>query len=324
MKKAIALLLMINMFLSGLVTAYAHLNTEIDFYELFEQQGSIMLIIDPRTGEIKHANKAASDFYGYSEYQLESMTINDINILSPDEVEKEMQAALTEQRDHFIFRHRLANGDIRTVEVYSCPHTSGDITVLFSTVYDITEKTQLAEKNKILVITLIVVLTSVIASIGIFTVLLNNNKKRLERSNSLLMESESSLRLLLDSTAEAIYGIDIEGNCTFCNKSCLKLLGYEKQEELTGKNMHRLIHHKHSDGTEFPIDDCKIYKAFISGEGIHVDDEVFRLVAQGLSNLEIGSTLYVSESTVKYHVGNILKKTGCANRGELLSKFREQ
>ncbi|MGI6622069.1 MAG: PAS domain S-box protein [Acetivibrionales bacterium] len=274
MKKAIALLLMINMFLSGLVTAYAHLNTEIDFYELFEQQGSIMLIIDPQTGEIKHANKAASDFYGYSEYQLESMTINDINILSPDEVEKEMQAALTEQRDHFIFRHRLANGDIRTVEVYSCPHTSGDITVLFSTVYDITEKTQLAEKNKILVITLIVVLTSVIASFGIFTVLLNNNKKRLERSNSLLMESESSLRLLLDSTAEAIYGIDIEGNCTFCNKSCLKLLGYEKQEELTGKNMHRLIHHKHSDGTEFPIDDCKIYKAFISGEGIHVDDEV--------------------------------------------------
>lgn len=54
------------------------------------------------------------------------------------------------------------------------------------------------------------------------------------------------------------------------------------------------------------------------------ESEVFRLVVQGLSNLEISGTLYVSESTVKYHVGNILKKTGSSNRSELTLMFKGQ
>lgn len=53
------------------------------------------------------------------------------------------------------------------------------------------------------------------------------------------------------------------------------------------------------------------------------EGEVFRLVVQGLTNPEISGILYVSESTVKYHVGNILKKTGCSNRTTLTLKFRE-
>lgn len=52
------------------------------------------------------------------------------------------------------------------------------------------------------------------------------------------------------------------------------------------------------------------------------ESEVFRLVAQGLSNPEIGGVLYVSESTFKYHVGNILKKAGCSNRSELILRFK--
>ena len=52
------------------------------------------------------------------------------------------------------------------------------------------------------------------------------------------------------------------------------------------------------------------------------ESEVFRLVVQGLSNLEISGALYVSESTIKYHVGNILKKAGCSNRNELTLRFR--
>ncbi len=51
--------------------------------------------------------------------------------------------------------------------------------------------------------------------------------------------------------------------------------------------------------------------------------DVFRLVVQGLSNIEISSKLYISESTVKYHVGNILKKTGCSNRTDLTMTFKQ-
>ncbi len=87
-------------------------------------------------------------------------------------------------------------------------------------------------------------------------------------------ESEDKLRLLLDSTAEAIYGIDLEGRCTFCNPACLRLLKYERVDELLGKNMHTLIHHTREDGTVFPENECRAFQAFRSGQEVHVDDEV--------------------------------------------------
>ncbi|MEL7564455.1 MAG: response regulator [Dehalobacterium sp.] len=99
--------------------------------------------------------------------------------------------------------------------------------------------------------------------------------RELENTNRALKRSEGDIRLLLDSTAEAICGIDMDGNCTFCNASLLQMLGYKNQDELIGKNMHRLIHYKLSDGTILPVEKCKICQAFIKGESAHADDEVF-------------------------------------------------
>lgn len=100
------------------------------------------------------------------------------------------------------------------------------------------------------------------------------NKKELEKMNASLRASEENIRLLLNSTAEGIYGIDLNGNCTFCNESCLKHLGYKHQEELIGSNMHYKIHYKKPDGTAFPLEECNVFKAFQKGERIHVEDEV--------------------------------------------------
>jgi len=86
--------------------------------------------------------------------------------------------------------------------------------------------------------------------------------------------SEELARTLLDSTGEAIYGIDSQGNCTFCNPSCLQLLGYKEPIELIGKHMHSMMHHTRPDGTPYPGDQCRIYSAFRRGQGIHADDEV--------------------------------------------------
>lgn len=85
-----------------------------------------------------------------------------------------------------------------------------------------------------------------------------------------LLQSEERIRLLLDSTAEGIYGLDLEGNCTFANKMCLKLTGYQDVDELIGKNMHELIHHTHNDGSPYPVEKCHIYRAFKEGRGTHV------------------------------------------------------
>jgi PAS domain S-box-containing protein len=90
-----------------------------------------------------------------------------------------------------------------------------------------------------------------------------------------LRESEDKLRLLLDSTAEAIYGIDLEHRCTFCNPACLRTLGYEHIEQVLGKNMHKLLHHSRADGTVFPVEGCRIHRVTQTGEGVHAEDEVF-------------------------------------------------
>jgi two-component system, cell cycle sensor histidine kinase and response regulator CckA len=95
-----------------------------------------------------------------------------------------------------------------------------------------------------------------------------------ERAIRSLRQSEERVRLLLDSTAEAIYGIDVEGNCTFCNAASVRLLGYENPGDLLGKQMHWLMHHTRADGTRYPIEDCQIYMGFREGKGSHSDNEV--------------------------------------------------
>jgi PAS domain S-box-containing protein len=95
-----------------------------------------------------------------------------------------------------------------------------------------------------------------------------------KRADEALRESEEKLRLILESTAEAIYGSDCEGRCTFCNPACLRLLGYERVDELLGKDMHRLMHHTRLDGTPFPVEQCPIFQTTRNGQGAHVDDQV--------------------------------------------------
>ena len=97
---------------------------------------------------------------------------------------------------------------------------------------------------------------------------------RREEMEKNLKESEAQVRLLLNSTAEAIYGIDLQGNCTFANQACIRMLGYADIQQLLGKNMHNLIHHSYPDGRTMPNETCRIYSAFRQGKGVHVDDEV--------------------------------------------------
>lgn len=94
------------------------------------------------------------------------------------------------------------------------------------------------------------------------------------RSQEALRASEERVRLLLESTAEAIYGIDLEGKCTFSNPACLRLLGYRDPGDVLGRSMHELTHHTRRDGTPYPREMCPILRAFLRDEEVHADDEV--------------------------------------------------
>jgi PAS domain S-box-containing protein len=89
-----------------------------------------------------------------------------------------------------------------------------------------------------------------------------------------LKESVAQYNLLLTSAAEGIYGLDLDGNCTFCNPACLKLLGYVRESDLLGKNLHAMIHHTRTDGTPYPKEMCKICHAYLYNSEVHLEDEV--------------------------------------------------
>jgi len=114
--------------------------SEALFRNMFAKHTAIMFIVEPHTGEILDANKAAEAFYGYPTSRLCTMNIDDLNMLSPDQVLQEREKALHSERNYFVFPHRLANGEIRTVEVHSSPITLESRQVLFSIIHDITER----------------------------------------------------------------------------------------------------------------------------------------------------------------------------------------
>ena len=128
----------------GIVNALKY--SEEHFFHGLLKHSPVMLLIEPMTGQILDANNAAERFYGYTMSQLRSMSIQDINILGPDEVAHERILALQEKKNHFIFPHRLANGEVRTVEVHSTPIERGEKTLLFSIIQDITERKQVEEE----------------------------------------------------------------------------------------------------------------------------------------------------------------------------------
>ena len=101
---------------------------------------------------------------------------------------------------------------------------------------------------------------------------LTTDVTELRHAESERLELARSNQLLLDSTGEGIYGMDLEGRCTFINAAGAALIGYERDEVL-GRNMHELMHSKRADGSHYPKDECPIFQALERGESAHDDDE---------------------------------------------------
>jgi PAS domain S-box-containing protein len=96
-----------------------------------------------------------------------------------------------------------------------------------------------------------------------------------KQSEEALHENEDKLRLVLESAPEGIFGIDLNGYCTFCNPAVLNILGYSCSEDLLGHNMHELIHHTRPDGTPYPSSQCPILGTLKTGNGAHSANEVY-------------------------------------------------
>ncbi|NJN44560.1 MAG: PAS domain S-box protein [Anaerolineae bacterium] len=161
-----------------------------DYHQIFHTNTAVMLVIDPKTGRILEGNAAASRFYGYDSATLQSLCIQDINTLSEGEILQEMELARSKQRNRFEFRHRLASGEIRDVEVYSGPIQSPKGTLLYSIIHDITP---------------------------------------LKQTEFAFRKSEEKYRLLVENTSEGIFVVQ-EGCIVFANRVCSRWAGVEAEQ----------------------------------------------------------------------------------------------
>jgi len=85
---------------------------------------------------------------------------------------------------------------------------------------------------------------------------------------------QNQLGLLLESTGEGIFGIDLHGHCVFINRAGAQMIGYAASEVL-GQHMHWLTHHSHADGSRYADNECPIFNAFRQGLPCRIDTEVF-------------------------------------------------
>jgi diguanylate cyclase (GGDEF)-like protein/PAS domain S-box-containing protein len=122
--------------------------SEAKFRGLVTQNHAAILQIEPQTGQIIDANPAAQAFYGWSHDELCAKAIQDINTLEPAQVALERQAALDDQRKYFIFPHRVASGEIRTVEVHSTPVIVNAKRILVSIIHDVTLRVKAEQQLK--------------------------------------------------------------------------------------------------------------------------------------------------------------------------------
>ena len=96
----------------------------------------------------------------------------------------------------------------------------------------------------------------------------------IERTEA-LARKEDELRLLLESTSEGIFGFDADSRITFANTASVRLLGYDRAEELVGQPSHATLHHSHADGSPYPEHECTMQRAMLTQSAVHCDTEVF-------------------------------------------------
>ncbi|PJZ49372.1 PAS domain S-box protein [Leptospira saintgironsiae] len=167
------------------------LSSDRPFRQIFETNQAIKWILDPDSGDILYANQSASQFYGYSQEELLQMKITDINIFTKEQIFEEMRQAAIEARQYFRFRHKLKSGEIREMEVYSGPLQFGGKRVLFSILYDVTERVM---------------------------------------AISSLEESERRYRSLVESASDSIIITNFETKILEVNRRMSELLEYTKEE----------------------------------------------------------------------------------------------
>ena len=167
--------------------------SEEKFRSFFEKNRAVMLQIDTQTKKIIDANPAALEYYGYSKEEMLAKYIYDINMLRPDIIDKRVDEVIHSKSKRFEFKHRLANGDIRDVNVFASPIKLGDQLCVFSIVIDITHERQIKEA---------------------------------------LAKSEQKYRILVESTTDIIARVSLDGHLIYASPNAKNIVGVDVEGKM--------------------------------------------------------------------------------------------
>ena len=137
-----------------------------------------------------------------------------------------------------------------------------------------------------------------------------------------LKVSEERSRLILESSAEGIFGTDVEGRVTFVNPAACRMLGFTA-EELIGQPSHAAFHHHRPNGSEYPKEECPMFAAYRNGKASRIDSEfLWRKDGEGVP-VEYGATPMLKDGMI---VGSVVSFTNITERrrNELALEASEQ
>ncbi|MGS4884808.1 EAL domain-containing protein [Roseibium sp. MB-4] len=236
------------------VSAESHLTPPLEVY--YNALPHVVLIIEPQTGRIAFANSFAHDFYGYGPGALSAMRIQQINQLTAEQVAEERRLAKEEHRNYFIFRHKLADGSIRTVEVRSYPLDFGGQVLLHSNIRDITGERsrqdklwhyqtrleeEVREQREKLAVTyeaqthwlfgFLIAITVALGLVGFYAVRLHESRRNLRKANQNLMLADMVFR----HANEGILVTDADGIVIQANPAVARISG-ENIDAIIGQN----------------------------------------------------------------------------------------
>ena len=175
--------------------------SENRYKSLFQNNHSVMLLLNPDSGEVVDANPSACNFYGWSHSELCQKNISEIDPLPKEELNLKLQNSKKERANHLFVKHMLANGELRDVEIYSGPIQFNESTLLYVIIHDITEKKIIEEA---------------------------------------LQKNKDNLRAILDATLESIYLFDKEGSVVEANITAATRLKRDIKE-ITGQKMSEFL-----------------------------------------------------------------------------------
>jgi PAS domain S-box-containing protein len=250
------------------------------FHALIEHHPAVMLLIDPDSGVIMDANRAASEFYGYSSTSgLCGMKLTDISEMETAQITAKLRRAKVEGLNHFASRHKLADAGARTVEIHASPISIGDRTLLFSIVHDITEHKQCEEDLK----TNIASLEEVNTTLKVILQQIEGSREELNAAivsniGELILPGIDKLKKSPLSSHQLSIVLSIESNLLDISSSFLKKL--------------KIINHK------------------LTAREI----EIAALVKEGRSTKEIAELVNISTKTVEFHRHRLRGKLGLKKR----------